>query len=355
MKQAVAGKSGAEGLFLAFRRWSGRRDQRARGGVRLPHAARRLGALGAAALGAVVGVAVPASAQNAHLPILAEKFQAGLEEIADEVPGVLGVQVLDLTSGERFGVNEELVFPQGSAIKVAILTAMYVRHGRGELDVNRRVWVRAADRVGGSGYLTYFGDGTSQLSLHDLAVFMITISDNMATNILIDQVGMQNVTGIMAELGFPNTKLQRKMIRPEESARGNENLSTPAEAAALMARIFRCDLPMPEAHCKEMRAVLEIPHEGPIQDAIPRGIPVGQKTGSITGVRTSWGWVDLPGRPFALAVMGNYGDGEEISDAILEVAELSYHYFSRLAGATAYGTRVPLDVLERAQQGRPPR
>lgn len=309
----------------------------------------------AAVAGAAAVAPRPAAAQDAHLRILGEKFQAGLEEIADAVPGVLGIQVLDLTGGERFGVNEELVFPQGSAIKVAILTAMYVGHARGELDVNRRVPVRAADRVGGSGYLTHFGDGTSELSLHDLAVFMITISDNMATNILIDQVGMEKVTAIMAELGFANMKLQRKMIRPEESAKGNENLSTPAEAAGLMARILRCELPMPEALCREMRAVLEIPHEGPIQDAIPRGITVGQKTGGITGVRTNWGYVDLPGRPFALAVMGNYGESDEMSDAIREVAELSYHYFSRLAGATPYGTRVPVELRERVRQGRPPR
>lgn len=334
--------------------------------MRSPHS-RRLGraratwmGLAAAAAGTLAGALVlvlagPAHAQDAHRRMLAEKFQAGLEEIADAVPGVLGVQVLDLTSGERFAVNESLVFPQGSAIKVAVLTALYVRHARGELDVNRRVPVRAADRVGGSGYLTHFGDGTSELALHDLAVFMITISDNMATNILIDQVGMANVTRIMAELGFPSTKLQRKMIRPEESAKGNENLSTPAEAAALMARILTCDLPMPEALCREMRAVLEIPHEGPIQDAIPRGITVGQKTGGITGVRTNWGYVDLRGRPFALAVMGNYGDSDEISDAIREVAELSYGYLSRLAGATPYGTRVPVELLERVRQGRPPR
>jgi beta-lactamase class A len=165
-----------------------------------------------------------------------------LDEIAWELPGVMGIAVIDFAGERVFGVNEALVFPQGSAIKVSVLVAMYVRQARGEMDVDRQVAIRTEDRVGGSGYIRHFGDGTSSLSLHDLAVMMITVSDNMATNMLIDRVGMENVTAIMAELGLPGTRLQRRMIRQEQSARGNENLSTPLEAATLMRRILECDL-----------------------------------------------------------------------------------------------------------------
>lgn len=289
----------------------------------------------------------PARSQEAHRDILAEKFREALEEIAWDLPGVMGVSVIDLEGNQSFGVNDSLLFPQGSAIKVAILVSMYVRQARGEMDVDRSIPITAADRVGGSGYLTHFGDGTSSLSLHDLAVLMITVSDNMATNMLIDRVGMANVTAIMAELGFAEIKLQRKMIRQEESARGNENLATPAHAAGLMARILACDLPMSDEDCRQMQDIIAIPHAGPIQAATPGGVRVLQKTGSIAGVRTSWGAVDLEGRPYALAVMGNYGETDEISAEIETVAELAHWYFSRLAGATDYGTRVPVDLLNR--------
>lgn len=292
-------------------------------------------------------LSAPAAGQEEHREILAEKFQKAIEQVAWELPGVMGISVIDIETKQTFAVNDALVFPQGSAIKVSVLVGMYVRQARGEMDVGQSIPIRAGDRVGGSGYLRHFGDGTSTMSLHDLAVLMITVSDNMATNILIDQVGMANVTAIMAELGFPETKLQRKMIRQEESARGNENLSTPVQAARIMARILECDLPIDEPDCHEMQAVLAIPHAGPIEDAIPSGIRVLQKTGSITGVRTSWGAVDLPGRPYALAVMGNYGETNEISDEIETIARLSHWYFSRLAGATDYGTRIPVELLER--------
>jgi len=288
-------------------------------------------------------------AQDAHRAILAEKFQAAIERIATDLPGVMGVSVIDIESGETFGVNDSLVFPQGSAIKVSILVAMYVRQAQGDMDLDQPVAIRTDDRVGGSGYLRHFGDGTSNLSLHDLAVLMITVSDNMATNILIDRVGMSTVNSIMTDLGFPQTKLQRKMIRQEQSARGNENLSTPAEAARLMAKILICDLPIDDDACAGMKAILAIPHGGPIGDGTPDEATVLHKGGSIRGVRTGWGAVDLPGRPYAIAVMGNYGETDEISAEIEKIAALSHWNFTRLAGATPYGTRVPVELLEQVE------
>lgn len=302
----------------------------------------------------LLATASPAAAQNArdaHRSILSAKLQHRLDGIAAEVGGVLGVQLVDLTNGERFGVNEQLVFPQGSAIKVPILVELYRQAAAGRLRVEDRVTITRADAVPGS-QLQHFKDGTSAVSLHDLAVLMIIVSDNMATNLLIDRLGMDNVNRAMAELGLTRTKLQRKMIRPEESARGNENLSTPAESAALMERIFRCDVPMGAAECRELRDILEIPHAGPIQDAVPAGIRVGQKTGTITGVGVNWGYVELPGRPYVVTVMGNYGDSARFSRAIRDVTAAAHEYFGWLAGATEYGTRVPPRLLESGSNRR---
>src|SRR6185436_21021754 len=134
----------------------------------------------------------------------------------------------------------------------------------GTLSLETRQRVRAADQVGGTGVLRGFGDGTSELSLRDIAVLMIVLSDNTATNILIDRVGKERVTTTMRELGLPEIRLQRKMIQPRESMAGNENLATPASAAALMGRTARCELPMSQPRCADLRRILEIPKEGPI-------------------------------------------------------------------------------------------
>ena len=93
----------------------------------------------------------PVPAQEAHREILAAKYQEALDEIAWELPGVMGIAVIDLAEDRVYGVNEGLVFPQGSAIKVSVLVAMYVRQARGEMDVDQAVAIRAEERVGGSG------------------------------------------------------------------------------------------------------------------------------------------------------------------------------------------------------------
>lgn len=302
---------------------------------------------------ALLALAAPLSAQEAHRAILAGKLRAELERVAREVPGVLGATVVDLTSGERFEVNDTLTFPQGSAIKVAVLVELFRQGEEGKLRLDQRLPLRAADRAGGSGVIRHFGDGVSQLALRDLAVLMIVLSDNTATNLLIERVGMESVNRTLRELGLPGTRLQRLMIRPRESARGRENLSTPAEAAALMARIHRCELPVSAAGCREVRAILEIPKEGPLPDALPAGVPVAWKPGGITGVQTAWGIVALPGRPYALAVMVNYSDSAPAGDAIRRVAQAAHAYFSRLAGATPYGARVSPELL--ADTARAPR
>jgi beta-lactamase class A len=280
-------------------------------------------------------------AQPAHRTMLAEKLRADLRRIADETRGVVGAQVIDLTTGDRIGVNDTLTFPQGSAIKIPLLIELYRQDGTGQLKLTTRVPVRQADRTGGSGLLLNLGDGTSELSLGDLAMFMITVSDNTATNMLIDRVGMDRVNALTRELGVPQVKLQRKMIRPKESAAGNENIATPTTAATIMAKIASCELPMSKERCGELRRLLEIPKGGPIEASVPEGIRVAWKPGDIEGVNTAWGLVDLPGRPYVVVGMVNYSDADDAMRALRRIADAAYGYFHVLARSTPYGARVP--------------
>jgi beta-lactamase class A len=292
-------------------------------------------ATGAGALGA----------QPAQRSILAEKMRADLRRIADETRGVVGAQVIDLMTGDRIGVNDTLTFPQGSAIKIPLLIELFRQDAAGQLSLSTRVPMRRADRTGGSGLLLNLGDGTSELSLGDLAMFMITVSDNTATNLLIDRVGMDRVNATMRELGVPSVKLQRKMIRPKESFAGNENIATATGAATVMAKIAKCELPMPKERCAELRRVLEISKGGPIEASVPEGVRVAWKPGDIEGVNTAWGLVDLPGRPYVVVGMVNYGDAEEGSRALRRIADAAYGYFHVLARSTPFVARVPLDVI----------
>jgi len=286
-------------------------------------------------------------AQPAQRAILAAKLRSELLRIAEETKGVVGAQVIDLATGERIGVNDTLTFPQGSAIKIPLLIELYHQGDAGTLELSTRVPVRLADRTGGSGLLQNLGDGTSELSLGDLAMFMITVSDNTATNLLIDRVGMDRVNATTRALGVPEVKLQRKMIRPRDSFAGTENIATAAAAATIMAKIAKCELPMSKARCGELRRLLEIPKGGPIEASVPEGVRVAWKPGDIEGVNTAWGLVDLPGRPYVVVGMVNYSDADEGMKALRRIADAAYAYFHVLARSTPYGARVPIEIIRK--------
>jgi beta-lactamase class A len=300
-------------------------------------ASRQIQTLAVAAL-VVAGLAVVRAQPPAQVQ-LAAKLQTELERLSASAPGVVGVGVVDLSSGERWSVNEALVFAQGSAIKIPLLIELFRRADAGEVTLTERKTLTAADRTGGSSLLQHFSDGGSAFSLHDLAVPMIVQSDNTATNMLIDVVGMERVNRTMASLGFPQTKLQRKMIQPAASARGEENVSTAREAVDLMVRLARCDLPLTPASCTEVRRLLELPKGGEFRQPIPAAVRVAWKPGGLEGVSTAWGVVALPGAPYAVAVMVNYGNAQ-VGETVRAVSAAVFQHFALVAGATPFGTRV---------------
>lgn len=312
---------------------------------------RALSALAAAAAVLAAALPSPVGAQEPHLALLAEKFQRALDGIADGFDGVAGLHVVDLATGRRFDVAGDLVFPQASAIKIAILLELFRRAESDPSILRKRVEMNDRVRTAGSGVLQLLTDGGSTLALEDHAIYIIVYSDNTATNVLIDELGMDAINRLSASLGAPNTKVQRRMIQPEESARGNENVSTPREAARIMERIASCDLPMSQASCGRVREILALPKSGPVRTPVPSTVPIAFKPGGITGVATVWALVGLEERPYVLAVMTNYGgDGSAVVEAVSAAA---YGYFSRLEGATPYGTRVSPAVNRRVGAAPP--
>ncbi len=276
--------------------------------------------------------------------LLRDRFQGELGRLAEGFGGVSGIHVVDLASGERFDVLGDGVFPQASAIKIPILLELFRQAEADPGLLARRVEMTDEVRTGGSGVLQLLTHGGSALSFEDLAILMIVHSDNTATNVLIDALGMEAVNRLSAELGAPRTLLRRKMIRPEASARGEENVSTPREAAHLMERIAACDLPMSPAACARVTGILALPKGGPTRAPVPAEVPIAFKPGGITGVSTTWALVELPGRPYVLTVMASWGgDGNALVEAVSRAA---WGYFSRLAGATPYGNRVPVGLLD---------
>jgi beta-lactamase class A len=276
------------------------------------------------------------SAQTAK-EILKQKAERQIQGIVDASPFLTGMMAVDLTTGDSFSINQDVVFAQASAIKIPILLEVYKQARDNKFALTDTRPLISTNTVAGSGILNAMTDPVS-LSIRNYCMLMIGLSDNSATNTLIDLVGMQNVNSTMQTLGLKNTRLQRKMIDQPASLRNEENISTPAEAVKILKLLYDGKF-IDKATSDEILHTLQ---KNPVENSkIARGLPsnvkIAFKPGGMGGVSTEWGVVYLAKRPYAVAVMENYKAGTSSQDVIANISKTLYEYYSRMAKATNFG------------------
>src|SRR3954454_22594349 len=114
--------------------------------------------------------------------LIRRKTENRLQEILSHTRGAMGLSVMDLTTNERFDINADRVFPQASAIKIPVLMEVYQQAHAEKFKLTDTRRIEKQDKTPGSGILFELGDGTVQMTLHDLCVLIILVSDNTATN-----------------------------------------------------------------------------------------------------------------------------------------------------------------------------
>lgn len=285
-------------------------------------------------LASTAGHAVPSEAPPVEEALLA-RLKARIVEVEGRLDGVLGVAVKDLTTGRIIEIRGDVVFPQASSIKLALIHELYQQAAAGKVDLNALRPLPAV-RAGGSGVLPLLS-AKAQLTVRDLAVLMMSLSDNAATNILIDEVTFASVNARMDALGLPKTRLRRRMIDLAAARRGEENVSTPKEMVRLIEAIQKAE-GLSAALATDLHAVVGVPKDAPFREALPEGLVILDKPGSLEGVRTATGLVALKNRPYAAAIMTTAllrdADG---NPAIREISRLIYETFDRLDRASPEG------------------
>lgn len=292
----------------------------------------------AAVLGVLAALAAPVRTQDPRAADLRAKLGERLDAVAGALDGVMGFAIVGLESDERFERLANETFPTASTIKLAILYELFRQADEGRIDLDARKDLDRLNAVGGTGILSELT--TPSLSIRDYATLMIVLSDNTATNVLIDAVGMEAVTRRMASLGLQNTRLRRKMIDLEAARRGNENVSTPAELAKLLAVIHRGE-GLAQRSREALLAVLRKSKVSPMRSAIPEEVGLANKPGTLEGVEVDAGIVFVKGRPYAQAVMTTYlKDNAAGEAAIRSASQAAFDYFDRLAKSSEYGRAI---------------
>ncbi len=269
--------------------------------------------------------------------VLDEKLMAGIRTIEANLDGVLGLAVKDLKTGKTFGISENEVFPTASSIKIAVLFEIFKQAEEGKLKLDEFIELTPKDKVGGGGVLTFMGKPRLSVSVQDLCALMIVLSDNTATNLLIEKAGMEAINGRMDALGLTKTRLRRKMMDVPAAAAGRENVSTPTEMIALLEKIDGGQV-LKEPFRGQLIDLLAIAKGGPLQNGIPDDVIVAEKSGQLEAVRADAGIVYLKDRPFVICVMTTYlKNDRDGNPAISAIAKLVYEHFWMLQRAGEYG------------------
>jgi len=204
------------------------------------------------------------------------------------LPGHAGIIVFAADGTELFAHDAAEAVPAASVIKIPLVMTLYADAAEGRLSLDERCAVGA--RVDGSGVLRHLPD-VDGLSLRDLATLAIIVSDNTATNRLIERVGFDRVGARLAEWDCTGTRLQRAMFDVDAAKRGADNVMVPREVAGLLLRLHRGDCAGRATSDAVLRVLERTQDDALLCRYLPAGTRVAHKTGSLDGVRNDAGIV----------------------------------------------------------------
>jgi beta-lactamase class A len=272
--------------------------------------------------------------------VLWEKLAGQIHDIDQKLDGVLGVAILDFASGHTFLLHADEIFPQASSIKIAVLAELYrqaQQAGPKDAKLADLYTVQSGDLVPDSDIMGGLTPGTTRITNRDLATMMVAVSDNSATNVLIDRVGMKNVNNLMGSLGLAHTLLRRKMMDIQAANEGRENVSTPREMMILLADIYEGKV-LNKEMTEDFFKMLSTHKDSFLPRLLPDSVRVANKPGELEAVRNDSGVVFVPNRPYVICVMTTYLRNErEGENTISSISEAAYQMFDRLGRGSEYG------------------
>ena len=245
-----------------------------------------------------------------------EELKNRINEFIESQTGNICVALFDLKEQDGFSIDGDRRVPSASMIKLVIMAELMRRVCAGEM------------RTGGDGVLKELEPG-HEFSLREILTLMIIVSDNEATNILIQMLGMDRINRMAAELGLKEAVLGRKMMDSEAKKQGRDNFICADDIMLILKKIY-------EGSCVDRKAsalMLDIlkrqQQSGRLQLYLPEDVEVAHKCGDLDFLENDGGIILLPGHPYILAVLTNgvktNKDGRE---AIGRISQIIYEELS---------------------------
>ncbi|WP_173442887.1 serine hydrolase [Selenomonas ruminantium] len=224
---------------------------------------------------------------------------------------------------EPFIYHSQQMAP-ASMIKLFVMAKTMQDVHDGKLSLDEKITIKKNDAVGGAGVTTWYNAG-EQRTIEQLMTVMITDSDNTATNILIDRLGMQNINRYLQQQGFRDTVLVYKMMMGRKGKK--KNLSSVRDIGSFFSRLYYHQL-VGEQEDKLMLAILRQQHD---KECFPAALPdyeIAHKTGEVNDVYVDGGIFFGQQEDFVLVILSNGKAGR--SDAIEKMQNLARYYAGTL-------------------------
>jgi beta-lactamase class A len=233
-----------------------------------------------------------------------EILRQKIEGILERYTACWGIVIVNQSTKDKLELNPQMIFPSASMIKIPIMYEIMRQAALGLISLDEPLVVTDDVRVGGAGILHELRPNIT-MTIFELVTLMIILSDNTATNLLIDVIGMQAVNQSAAALGLKSTVLRRRMMDFAAAQAGNENETSAADLAHLFDVIYRgAGLPQ-----KYSTLMLDILKRQQIRDKLPFYWPeeviLAHKTGTLPNVEHDGGILFLPGGPYITCILTN--------------------------------------------------
>lgn len=256
-----------------------------------------------------------------------DKMVVRLEKTARDYRGNVGVYFKDLNSGNVWEYKADKLFPSASLIKLPMMAAVFEKIRKGDLSFDTQIRLTRRERRGGSGTLKWAREGT-KLSVMELLYKMITESDNTATNMLSDYVGMNYLQREFSRMGLVYTKIYPEGFNLTSGRVARENYTTAREMAYLIERIYNRDL----VDSQSSELMLDFLKHSKTRTRLRRGLPIGwelaHKTGLLRRSCHDVGIVFSPQGDYVIAVLtGNVPNYSSAKKFITKIAKHTVDYY----------------------------